>query len=210
MIDNRLTERHRKTHRLSVALLALLTLLTTACAANSTETSADPRPSGAETADTAPTPPATTPTASTRPPSSQPNTEESDTVTTIRITVADQTITAQLADNPTGQDLASQLPLTLTIRDFNRVEKIADLPRPLTMEGVPAGDDPHINDIGYYAPSNDLVFYYGEVGYFNGIVRIGRISGQDIELIERQRDDTKITIERALADTSVPGGSCPS
>ena len=65
------------------------------------------------------------------------------------------------------------------------------------MEGVPVGDDPDINDIGYYAPSNDLVFYYGEVGYFNGIVRIGRISSQDTELIERQRDGTQIIIERA-------------
>jgi hypothetical protein len=116
---------------------------------------------------------------------------------TIRITVADQTFTAQLADNPTGQDLAAQLPLTLSIRDFNRVEKVAKLPRPLTMDGVPAGDDPEINDIGYYAPSNDLVFYYGEVGYFNGIVRIGQISSQDIQLIERQQDGAEITIERA-------------
>ena len=119
------------------------------------------------------------------------------TVTTIQITVAGRTITAQLADNPTGQDLASQLPLTLTIRDFNQVEKIADRPRPLTMADVPAGDDPDINDIGSYAPSNNIVFSYGEVGYFNGIVRIGRISGQDMQLIERQQDSTQITIERA-------------
>ena len=128
---------------------------------------------------------------------SQSNTEEPDTVPTIRLTVADQSITAQLADNPTAQDLAEQLPLTLSIRDFNRVEKIAELPRPLIMKGVPAGDDPDINDIGYYAPSNDLVFYYGEVGYFNGIVRIGQVSGQDSQLIERQQDGTQITIERA-------------
>ena len=118
-------------------------------------------------------------------------------MTTIRITLSGQSITAQLADNPTGQDLAAQLPLTLSIRDFNQVEKIADLPRPLTTDGVPAGDDPDINDIGYYAPSNNLVFYYGEVGYFNGIVRIGQVSGQDIQLIERQQDGTQITIERA-------------
>ena len=187
MIVNRLTRRHCETHRLSVTLLVLLAMLTTACA----------RPTEAETVDAAPTPPATTPTASSAPASSQPDPEEPDIVTTIRITVADQTITAQLSDNPTGQDLASQLPLTLSIRDFNRVEKIADLPRPLTMDGVPAGDDPDINDIGYYAPSNNLVFYYGEVGYFNGIVRIGEVSGQDIQLIERQQDGTQITIERA-------------
>ena len=44
---------------------------------------------------------------------------------------------------------------------------------------------------------NDLVFYDGEVGYFNGIVHIGHVSGQDIQLIERQQDGTRITIERA-------------
>ena len=118
-------------------------------------------------------------------------------MTTIRITVGDQTISAELADNPTAQDLASQLPLSLEIRDFNGVEKIAALPRPLSTDGVPAGDDPDINDIGYYAPSNDLVFYYGDVGYFNGIVRIGQASRQDIQLIERQPDGTQITIEQA-------------
>jgi hypothetical protein len=31
------------------------------------------------------------------------------------------------------------------------VEKIAKLPRPLTVNGAPAGADPDINDIGYYA-----------------------------------------------------------
>jgi hypothetical protein len=117
-------------------------------------------------------------------------------VTTIRITVADQTITAELADNPTAQDLASQLPLTLSFNDFNHVEKIAELPRPLTMNGVPPGDDPDVNDIGYYAPTSNLVFYYGDVGYWNGIVRIGEFSGRDIELIKQQQDGTKITIER--------------
>ena len=66
---------------------------------------------------------------------------------------------------PLPSDLIDQLPLTLRFRDFNHVEKIAKLPRPLTMEGVPAGDDPEINDIGYYAPSGDLVLYYGDVGY---------------------------------------------
>jgi hypothetical protein len=118
-------------------------------------------------------------------------------VTAIRITVADQTVIAQLADHPTAQDLAEQLPLTLTFRDLNRVEKIATLPRALTMEGVPPGDDPEINDIGYYAPSGDLVFYYGDVGYWNGIVRISRFNDADMDLIERQPDGFEVTIELA-------------
>ena len=113
----------------------------------------------------------------------------------VRVTVADQTIIAQLTDNPTAQDLMDQLPLTLAFRDFNHVEKVAELPRPLTMDGVPAGDDPDINDIGYYAPSRSLVFYYGDVGYWSGIVRIGRFTDQDIELIERQPDGFQVTIQ---------------
>jgi hypothetical protein len=126
---------------------------------------------------------------------SNPDHEEA-AVTDIRITVNDQTFPAQLADNPTGRDLIEQLPLTLRFRDFNRVEKIANLPRPLTMEGVPAGDDPEINDIGYYAPSGDLVLYYGDVGYWNGIVRIGRLNAEDMSLIERQPDGFQLMIDR--------------
>ena len=56
------------------------------------------------------------------------------------------------------------------------------------MDGVPAGADPDINDIGYYAPSRSLVFYYGDVGYWSGIVRIGRFNDRDIELVEQQQD----------------------
>ena len=117
-------------------------------------------------------------------------------MTNIRITVNDQTFTAQFADNPTARDLVDQLPLTLRFRDFNRVEKIASLPRRLTMDGVPAGDDPEINDIGYYAPSGDLVLYYGDVGYFTGIVRIGRLDAEHMSVIKRQPDGFELMIER--------------
>jgi hypothetical protein len=168
--------------------LAVALPVVTACAG-----SAEP------TATMAPVSSATPPTAAapTQTSTNPPATEEPDTMTTIRITVADQTITADLANNPTALDLAAQLPLTLRFRDFNRVEKIAELPRPLTMEGVPAGDDPEINDIGYYAPSRNLVFYYGDVGYFDGIVRIGRFGNADIDLIQRQRDGFEVTLEQA-------------
>jgi hypothetical protein len=117
-------------------------------------------------------------------------------MTEIRIATDDQTFIAHLADNPTARDLVDQLPLTLRFRDFNRVEKIAELPRPLTTDGVPAGDDPEINDIGYYAPSGDLVLYYGDVGYWNGIVRIGRLDAEDMRAIERRPDGFELRIDR--------------
>lgn len=114
----------------------------------------------------------------------------------IRMAVNGQPLSAQLFDNPTARDLAEQLPLTLSFRDLNQVEKIAKLPRPLTMEGVPEGDDPSPADIGYYAPSEDLVLYYGDVGFWNGIVRIGQFSSADVDLIQQQSDGFEVTIER--------------
>ena len=114
----------------------------------------------------------------------------------IRITFGDTELTARLHDNATARDLAAQLPLTLTFSDFNNVEKIAPLPRELSLEGAPEGDDPEVGDIGYWSPDGDLVFYYGEVGFWNGIVRIGEFDGE-MDAIERQSGDFSVTIERA-------------
>jgi hypothetical protein len=118
-------------------------------------------------------------------------------VTSILITVDGQTLTARLADNATARDLLDQLPLTLRFRDFNHVEKIAKLPRPLTLDGAPEGADPDVDDIGYYAPSGDLVLYYGDVGYFDGIVRLGRFGDGDLAAIVRLPDGFEVTLERA-------------
>jgi len=174
---------------------ALLTVLLCSAACTSTDSLPPTSTDSARTTAVAATPtPSTTDDRST---AGQP-TNERLTVTTIRITVNGRTLPAQLVDNPTARDLVDQLPLTLSFRDLNRVEKIAKLPRPLTVDGAPPGADPDINDIGYYAPSGDLVFYYGDVGYWNGIVRIGRFDDDgDLDFVERQPDGFDVTIERA-------------
>ena len=118
-------------------------------------------------------------------------------MTSIRISVDGRTLTARLVDNATARDLLDQLPLTLRFRDFNRVEKIAKLPRPLALDDAPAGADPDVDDIGYYAPSGDLVLYYGDVGYFDGIVRLGRFDNGDLAAIARHPDGFEVTLERA-------------
>lgn len=172
---------------LSLALTAVLSTAT-ACASSQTTAGGDSALAAGTSAAKPPSAPTTTPTA--------PTGKETAPVTTLRITVAGQTVTATLNDTPTAQDLARQLPLTITLDDFNNVEKVGKLPRPLTMDGVPAGADPDINDIGYYAPSNELVFYYGNVGYFNGIVRLGRLPAADMQLIQRQAGNFTITIQQ--------------
>lgn len=114
----------------------------------------------------------------------------------IRVIVGGTVLTGRLWDNATARDLIAQLPLTLTFRDFNRLEKIAQLTRKLSMDGVPPGDDPSPRDIGYYAPSGDVVFYYGDVGYFTGIVRIGQFDGS-MDAITSQTGDFTARIELA-------------
>lgn len=121
---------------------------------------------------------------------------EGTVVTPIRMSVAGRQLTALLGDNRTADDLAARLPLTLSFRDLNNVEKIAELPGPLTTDGVPVGDDPDIGDIGYYAPTNNLVLYYGDVEYWDGIVRIGRLGDADVRLIAAQPDGFEVTVER--------------
>jgi hypothetical protein len=117
--------------------------------------------------------------------------------TPIRITFDDAVLPARLHDNAAAHDLAAQLPLTLTFRDHNNVEKTAPLPRELPLEGAPEGHDPAAGDIGYWAPGGDLVFYYdSEAPFFNGIVRIGEFEGE-VDAIERQGSDFSVAIERA-------------
>lgn len=117
-------------------------------------------------------------------------------MTPVRVTVGARTFNAELYDNPTAHDLADQLPVTVTMDDLHGTEKTGALPRALTTDGVPRGSDPDVNEIGYYAPGHDLVLYYGDQGYFNGIVRIGRFD-VDIASLADQPDGVTVTVERA-------------
>jgi hypothetical protein len=120
------------------------------------------------------------------------------TATPIRSTIGGTALSGRLFDNSTANDLAAQLPLTLTFRDLNGVEKISPLPRKLSTEAMPSGDDPEIGDIGYWAPEGNLVFYYGDVGYWTGIMRIGEFDG-DPGAIAQQSGDFTATVERAAS-----------
>jgi len=95
----------------------------------------------------------------------------------IQITVGDQRFQATLSDSAAGRDLAAQLPLTIEMIDHGSVEKTGPLPLPLSLDGQPDGADPDVGDVGYYAPGNNLVFYYGDQSYFRGIVVLGRLVG---------------------------------
>lgn len=97
------------------------------------------------------------------------------TMLMIRMTVKGKMLTASLADSPTARDFHSLLPLTLTLDDYAGTEKIANLPRKLSKDGAPAGIDPSIGDIAYYAPWGNLAIYYKDFGYSDGLIKLGTI-----------------------------------
>ena len=114
----------------------------------------------------------------------------------IRIEIDGQALEARLWDNPAARDLIDQLPLTLDFSDYGRQEVLAAPPRPLTMEGMPAGESAPAGTIGWYAPGRSIVLYYTDVGRFNGIVRIGEMDG-DLSLLHGWSSARPVTITLA-------------
>lgn len=114
----------------------------------------------------------------------------------VSLAVAGRTIEATLNNTPPAQQLLGQLPLTLSFNDFHSQEKLAKLPQPLTMTGVPDSSGAAAGDIGYYAPDQVLVLYYADVAEYPGIVRLGQVAQDDMEFIRSQPDGFQVTLAK--------------
>jgi hypothetical protein len=108
--------------------------------------------------------------------------QEREMVQMIRIKAGDTILTARLEDGAAARDFAALLPLELTLKDYASTEKVADLPRKLSAEGAPAGIDPAVGDIAYYAPWGNLAIFYRDFDYSRGLLRLGRIESGAEEL----------------------------
>jgi len=95
----------------------------------------------------------------------------------INLKLPDTTLTATLSDTASANDFAAMLPLTLTLTDYHETEKVSDLPKKLTREGAPAGADPSVGDIAYYAPWGNLALFYEDFGYSDGLILLGKLDG---------------------------------
>ncbi|PZP53319.1 MAG: MFS transporter [Agrobacterium fabrum] len=104
--------------------------------------------------------------------SSGPNNQER-TDLKIRLTFGKNTMLATLYDNPSARDFASMLPLDLKIADFGSNEKIAYLPRKLTVEGQAPFDNERPYDLCYYVPWGNLAMFYADYRH-PGLIRLGR------------------------------------
>jgi len=117
----------------------------------------------------------------------------------IEIRVGDERFTATVDETPAGRDLLAQLPQTIQMRDHGGVEKTGPLHTPLSLDGRPDGADPDVGDLGYYAPGNDLVFYYGDQGYYSGIVILGRLDGEATSRLAAMAGDITATVTATAA-----------
>ena len=122
----------------------------------------------------------------------QPAFGQDETGMKIHIEFDGRSMTATLYDNPSARDLASMLPLDLTIDDYSTNEKIAYLPRKLTEEGSGPFGNEAPGDLAYYAPWGNLAFFHGTYRYSSGLIRLGRIDGDIAPLLVRGKFDLRI------------------
>ncbi len=126
----------------------------------------------------------------------------------IQITAAGTVIaTATLDDHASARDFSALLPLALTLKDYAATEKVADLPRPLSTQGAPAGYTPRTGDLSYYAPWGNLAIFHKDFGHSAGLVRLGRLQS-GVEAM-RRHGPLQVRIEHLPAGAPRPSTARP-
>ena len=92
---------------------------------------------------------------------------------------------ATLENSVATRELVRMLPLAVSIEDYGHNEKISYLPSKLPDNGSVRFKNETPGDICYYAPWGNLVLYYADYKYSNGLVRLGRLNGGIEPLLTR-------------------------
>jgi hypothetical protein len=111
----------------------------------------------------------------------------------IECAFSDHVFAVSLYENPSARDLASMLPLNLTIEDYSNNEKISYLPRKLTEEGSGSFTNEAPGDLCYYAPWGNLAFFYADYAFSRGLIRLGRLDSGFAPLLTRGKFPLRIT-----------------
>ena len=113
----------------------------------------------------------------------------------ITLKIGERTLKATLTDSQTTREFVSQLPLTLTLEDYASTEKIAYLPRKLSITGAPAPSAGKAGDITYYAPWGNLALFYKDFTYSSDLIYLGRLDGG----VDALRQPSKLNVTIALS-----------
>jgi len=93
----------------------------------------------------------------------------------IRLIVGEQVATATLYDNATAKDFASLLPLSLTMTDYDTIERVSDLPRKLSIQDAPEGIAPSAGELTHYVPWGNLAIFIKPRSYSRSLLPLGKI-----------------------------------
>jgi len=115
--------------------------------------------------------------------------------TKIKLTFNNEDVIVKLYDNPTSRDFLTLLPLTTTLEDFAGSEKISMLSKRLSTEDAPTGSDPSVGDFAYYSPWGNMIMYYKDAGYANGVIKLGKIES-GVEKLGNINGDVTVKIEK--------------
>ena len=115
----------------------------------------------------------------------------------VRLLINGSELTAELADGAAARDFQALLPLRLPLQDFNRMEKISDLPRRLSTSGEPEGFEPMRGDLAYYAPWGNLAVFYRDYAWSRSLVKLGHVVSGGMDALSHAGNGDILVIERA-------------
>ncbi|MEO1770366.1 cyclophilin-like fold protein [Candidatus Enterococcus ferrettii] len=76
-----------------------------------------------------------------------------------------------------AKDFYTQLPLDVTLEDYNLTEKIGHLTKRLSLRDSPSGMAAESGQLNYYVPMGNLCFFYKNFPYSKGLVNLGQFEG---------------------------------
>ena len=105
-------------------------------------------------------------------------------------------VKVELEDNTASREFVAQLPLSLEFSDYVGKEKIAHLPKPLSVKNT-AGYDPQIGDLFYFAPWGNIGIFYAKQPPYNGLVYLGKVlDSKSLEILKSQKKNFKVAISK--------------
>lgn len=108
----------------------------------------------------------------------------------------DVKIQVELDNNQASKEFLGQLPLELEFSDYANKEKIAHLPKALTVKNTP-DYDPQIGDLFYFSPWGNIGIFYGKQPSYNGLVYLGKlVNAKDLQSLRSIKGNFKLKITR--------------
>jgi hypothetical protein len=115
----------------------------------------------------------------------------------IKLTLNGSELAGTLGEGAAARDFAALLPLTVELSDFHGRERVADLPRPLNLEGEPAGTSAQPGAIAHYAPWGNVALFYGNQPHAAGLVLLGHLDDPAAHVLADLPASATAVVERA-------------